>query len=179
MEIVLVLMVVFSVAVVAWLAVAQSGEPPARGGPAPEFRLADLEGVEHALSGLHGRRLVIVFHPQDNTPECVAVVESLSARAAEIAGTGAWLATVVVSEPGAAAAYARQHAAGLRVLCDPKGRVAKAYGALVNLGFLKFARKLVVLVDADGKVEGTWRDAVGPQQVDHLVRLLAAPSPSA
>ena len=176
MEIVLVVMVVFSVAVVAWLALAQSGEPPAPGKAAPEFRLPGTDGAEHSLSALRGSRAVIVFHPQDETPECLAVVERLAAGATAIAAAGASLATVVVSGPEAALAYTRSHGEGLRVLCDADGRATKAYGALVNLGFMKFARKLIVLVDARGNVERVWRDAVGPQHVDELIATLARPA---
>ena len=176
MEIVLAVMVVLSVVVVAWLTIAQSGEPPAPGAAAPELRLQGTDGAEHSLSALRGKRAVIVFHPQDETPECLAVVERLVAAAPVIEAAGATLATVVVSGREAAEAYARTHAAGLRVLCDPDGRATKAYGALVNLGFMKFARKLIVLVDAGGKVERVWRDAVGPQHVEELLAIVAGPS---
>lgn len=176
MEIVLVVMVVFSFVVVAWLTLAQSGEPPRPGKPAPDFRLQGIDGKEQSLSALRGNRAVIVFHPQDETPECLAVLERLAAGAPAIASAGAWLATVVVSRREAAQAYAGNHAVGLQVLCDADGRAAKAYGALVNLGFMKFARKLIVLVDARGNVERVWRDAVGPVQVDELLGALAGPS---
>ncbi len=174
MEIVLVVMVVFSVVVVAWLTLAQAGDPPAPGKAAPEFRLPGIDGAEHSLAGLRGARAAIVFHPQDETPECLAVVGRLAAAHAGIASAGASLVTVVVSDPAAAEAYAKAHAPGLRVLCDPAGRVAKAYGTLVNLGFMRFAKKLIVLVDANGRVERIWRDPVGPEHVEELLRALGA-----
>jgi peroxiredoxin Q/BCP len=174
MEIVLVVMVVFSVVVVTWLTLAQSGEPPARGKPAPEFRLKGTDGAEHALAQSRGRRAVLVFHPQDDTPECLAVLQRLSDAAAEIEAAGIWLATVVVSDTGTAQAYAAMHGPGSCVLCDTDGRVTKSYGALVNLGFMRFARKLIVLADTRGNVEHVWRDAVGPQHVDELLKAIAA-----
>jgi peroxiredoxin Q/BCP len=175
MEIVLVLMVVFAFGLVAWLGFAQSGEPPARGKGAPAFDLEGADGSPQTLASVKGSRAAIVFHPQDDTPECVAVVERLAALAPAAATAGAALITVVVSEPAAARAYAQKHGAGLRVACDPTGRTAKAYGALVNLGFMKFARKLVVLVDANGRVERTWRDPVGPAHVDEVGKALGLP----
>lgn len=172
MEIVLAVMVVLAVAIVAWLGFAQSGEPPKRGAPAPEFSLDDLDGRRQSLAAARGARVALVFHPQDETPECVAVVERLAAVAPAIATAGVTLWAVVVSEPRAARAYAQARAPGVPVLCDPMGRTAKAYGALVNLGFMRFARKEIVLVDAWGKVERTWRDPVTPVQVDELARTL-------
>ena len=172
MEIVLAVMVVLAVAIVAWLGFAQSGEPPKRGAPAPDFALEDLEGGHQSLAAARGTRVALVFHPQDETPECVAVVERLAAVAPAIATAGVTLWAVVVSEPRAARAYAQARAPCVPVLCDPMGRTAKAYGALVNLGFMRFARKEIVLVDAWGKVERTWRDPVTPAQVDDLARTL-------
>jgi thioredoxin-dependent peroxiredoxin len=176
MEIVLVVMVVFSVVVVTWLTLAQSGDPPAPGTVAPEFRLPGPEGREVSLAALQGSPALIVFHPQDETPECLAVVERLNASVPAIESAGASLVTVVVSGPEAAAAYAAAHGPALRVCCDGNGRTAKAYGSLVNLGFMKFARKLIVLVDARGKIQRTWRDAVGPQQVDEALKALSVPA---
>ena len=176
MEIVLVVMVVFSFVVVGWLAIAQSGEPPAPGKPAPAFMLVGADGAEHEPPFTPGRRGLLVFHPQDETPECLAVVERLASIAPGIEAAGASLAVVVVSSPETARAYAAAHGPNLRVLCDTDGKATKAYGALVNLGFLKFARKLIVLVDGRGHVERVWRDAVGPQQVDDLLKILAAPA---
>lgn len=174
MEIVLAVMVVLSVVIVGWLTLAQAGDPPAPGKAAPEFGLTGIDGAPLRLADLRGTRAAIVFHPQDETPECLEVVGRLAAANAAIGSAGAALVTVVVSGPEAAQAYVRAHGEGLRVLCDPAGRAAKAYGTLVNLGFLKFAKKLIVLVDAHGRVERVWRDPVGPQHVEELVRALGA-----
>ena len=174
MEIVLAVMVVLTVVIVAWLGLAQAGDPPAPGKAAPDFSLAGTDGGPQRLADLRGSRAAIVFHPQDETPECLEVVERLAAAEPTIRAAGAALVTVVVSGPEAAQAYARAHGEGLRVLCDPAGRTAKAYGTLVNLGFLKFAKKLIVLVDAHGRVERVWRDPVGPPHVEELVRALGA-----
>lgn len=175
MEIVLVVMIVFAVAVVAWLTLAQSGEPPRPGAAAPEFRLPSAEGEERALSSFRGARVAIVFHPQDETPECLAVVQRLAEAAPAAEAAGAVLASVVVSGPQRAKAYAAAHDAGFLVLCDADGGVARRYGALVNLGFMKFARKLIVLADAEGRVERVWRDPIGPQHVDEMLAALARP----
>ena len=175
MEIVLILLVVFSTLVVVWLNVAQSGAPPAPGKPAPDFRLRTPGGEERTPAAFRGRRAVLVFHPQDETPECVAFVERFKAIAPQLEAAGAGLSTVVVSTPQAAEAYARAHGLDGTVLCDADGKASRAYGALVNLGFLKFARKLTVLVNAHGIVERSWRDIPGPQHAEELLKALGLP----
>ncbi len=168
MEIVLVVLIVSSVAVVVFLTLAQSGDPPVPRSAAPEFRLSAIEGGDRSLADYRGSRLAIVFHPQDETPECLAVVERLAGAAPAIAAAGASLVTVVVSSAEAARAYAAAHGPGLAVLCDADGRVAKAYGSLVNVLVMRFSKKLIVLVDPHGRVERVWRDPVVPSHVDEL-----------
>jgi peroxiredoxin Q/BCP len=173
MEIVLILLVAFSTIVVAWLTLAQSGDPPKSGAPAPDFCLPSIDDTELALQGMRGRRVVLVFHPQDETPECIAFIERFKAIAPQVEAAGASLVAIVVSTREVAQAYARAHGLDMPVLCDAEGKAAKAYGSLVNLGFMKFARKLTVLVDGRGAVERAWRDIPGPQHADELLKALA------
>ncbi len=65
-----------------------------------------------SLAALQGARALIVFHPQDETPECLAVVERLNASVPAIESAGASLVTVVVSGPEAARGLCRSARAG-------------------------------------------------------------------
>ena len=37
---------------------------------APDFTLADDDGVMHSLSEFRGGKVVLYFYPKDNTPGC-------------------------------------------------------------------------------------------------------------
>ncbi len=130
MEIVLVVLVVFSALVVAFLAIAQSGDPPAPGKAAPDFRLPDLEGHEHSPASFAGQRAVYFFHPQDETPECIEALERLKACAAEVEAAGAALSAVVVSTRDSADAYAIRE--GLDLPEEPEARNIDADPACVT-----------------------------------------------
>ncbi len=47
-------------------------DPLAVGVAAPDFTSADDQGRVVKLSGLHGKNVVLVFYPGDNTPVCTA-----------------------------------------------------------------------------------------------------------
>ena len=39
---------------------------------APDFTLADQDGVKHSLSDYLGKRVILYFYPKDNTAGCTA-----------------------------------------------------------------------------------------------------------
>lgn len=173
MEIVLIILVGLAAVLVVYLSFAQAGDPPKVGTPAPELSLPDHEGRPRGSRESRGRRLVLFFYPQDETPECVAIVDRLNQVAPAWAEHAADFFAVAVCRPEAAAAYRAKHQAAFPVLCDADGKVAKRYGALINPGFAKFARKLIVIVAPDGTVERVFRDILSPQPVDGALAHLA------
>lgn len=176
MEYVLVGMLVFAVLGVAGLSYAQAGSVPSPGKPAPALRLLAADGAPVDLSAWKGHRVVLHFHPQDDTPECLDVLRRLDTLRPAMEQAAVRFIAVGVATPEATAAYRAQYRLGLDMFCDPKGQAARAYGALINLVAMRFARKTTVVIDAWGKVERAWRDAPGPQQVEALVAHLRLPA---
>ena len=173
MEIVLIILVGLAAVLVVYLSFAQAGDPPKVGTPAPEWSLPDHEGKPRASADSRGRRLVLFFYPQDETPECLAIVDRLAKISPAYADFAADFFAVAVCKPQEAAIYRVKHDATFAVLCDADGRVAKRYGALINPGFAKFARKLIVVVAPDGTIERIFRDILDTGPVDTLLRHLA------
>jgi len=175
-EIVLFVMLGVAVGFIAWVNLAQSGKPPERGSAAPPFDLEGSNGARHSLAGLAGTRVVIFFFPQDDTPECVAAITRLRDVRSAIAAHGASLLAVGVGTADSARRYAGLHSLDFPLLADSDGKVARRYGALINTGFAKFARKLVVIVNPAGRVERTFRD-VEIDTPGHIEALLGALGP--
>lgn len=160
--------VVFGAAGVAFLTLAQPGTLPSTGQAAPALALHDLAGSPVNATAWRGRRVVLHFHPQDETPECLEILGQLQRLKSSLAAGGILLVPIGVATPEATANYRTKHSLALEMWCDPTGGSARSYGALVNLGFMRFARKATVVIDATGKVEQAWRDATGPEQLDRL-----------
>jgi len=171
-EYVLMGLVIFAIVGTVGLTLAQSGEPSVPGKPAPPLALVDLQGQPVDGSQWHGRRVVLHFHPQDDTPECLEVLQSLQGLLPQIEQAGLAFVAIGVSTPDKAQAYREQQGLSLPMLCDPRGRTARAYGTLVNLMFMRFARKCTVVIDGRGVVERAWGRSLGPEQVRALKEYL-------
>lgn len=64
-----------------------SGELPAKGSKAPDFRLTDKDLVDRTLADFAGKRKVLNIFPSIDTPTCAQSVRVFNARASEKADT--------------------------------------------------------------------------------------------
>lgn len=141
------------------------------GSPAPDFRLPDQERRGQALSDYRGKRVVVHFFPMDASPETLAIVERFNALRSRLEATRAELLLVAVTDCDLAAAYADARSLYIPILCD-NGKVARAYGAYTKAGPFKIARRMSVIIDAEGNVEQVFRQVESPDHVDALLKAL-------
>jgi thioredoxin-dependent peroxiredoxin len=121
---------------------------PAVGEPAPDFQLDGTAGTFH-LADHHGERVVLLFYPGDNTAVCT---RQFCSYRDEAEGFDALEATVVGISTQSVESHrdwTAKHGLTVPLLADPKGKVAKAYGAHRALGG---TTRAVVIVDEQGKV---------------------------
>lgn len=94
---------------------------------APDFMLADLDGVPRRFLGFSGRVVLLVYWSPE-CPECMHEMPRLARLYARDRARG--LAVVGVTYPrlrSEAATYAREKALGFPVLLDEGGRVSRLY----------------------------------------------------
>jgi peroxiredoxin Q/BCP len=125
---------------------------PEEGSAAPDFALQDQNGRIHRPGDYAGRWLVLYFYPRDDTPGCIKE----ACRFRDDIGTLGELDAAVV---GVSADSARSHADFSRkyrlpfpLLSDPDGQTAAAYGSLLNLGVMRFARRHTFIIAPDGRI---------------------------
>jgi thiol peroxidase len=63
--------------------VSTSGELPAKGSKAPDFRLTDKDLIDRSLADFAGKRKVLNIFPSIDTPTCAQSVRTFNARASE------------------------------------------------------------------------------------------------
>lgn len=120
---------------------------------APDFSLPDHDGQLVSLSDFAGRRLMIAFYPLDFSPVCNDQLTAYKAIAPQLEEAGVTLVGISVDSAFAHKAFREHTGIENSLLADfePKGAVAKAYGAyLEDWGH---ANRSLVLVDGDGTVE--------------------------
>jgi peroxiredoxin len=127
------------------------------GAEAPDFTLPDQDGKEVSLSGLRGRRVVLVFYPSDFSPVCTDQLNVYQEVLGELEARGATLLGVSVDSSWTHRAFREHLGVDIPLLADfhPKGEVAKAYGVWVE--DYGVAARALVMVGPDGAVEWSYR----------------------
>ena len=125
----------------------------AAGEPAPDFTLRDQDGEEVSLSDFRGRRVLLVFYPFDFSPVCSDQLSVYQEVKPQIEEKGVELVGISVDHVFAHKAFQEKLGIDTTLLADfePKGEVARAYGAYLEK--VGHANRSLVLIDADGKVE--------------------------
>jgi len=131
---------------------ARAGDLPEVGKPTPDFRLPDQHGKLHALQDYRGQYLVLYFYPKDDTPGCTQEACAFRDDLNQITAMGAQVVGVSVDNSNSHAEFATKYHLPFPLLSDKSGAVADSYGALLNLGILKMARRFTFLIDPEGNL---------------------------
>ncbi len=123
------------------------------GDTAPEFKLRDQDGEEVSLSDYEGRKVLLVFYPGDFSPVCGDQLSLYQEVKPQIAEKGVELVGISVDSFFAHQAFREKLGIDTTLLSDfePKGEVARAYGAYIDR--VGHANRSLVLVDEEGMVE--------------------------
>lgn len=104
------------------------------GAAAPDFSLSDQDGNTVTLQDLKGQHSVLVFYPLDFSPVCTDQLSVYQEVLPELEARGVKLYGVSVDSAFAHKAFQAQLGTTIPLLADfePKGAVAKAYGAYID-----------------------------------------------
>lgn len=97
--------------------------------PAPDFVLTDGNGNEWRLSDQHGKVVVLLFYPGDETPICTAQLCSVRDRWEDYLATGAEVVGISTDSVESHRNFSEHHNLPLRLLSDAGGKVSASYGA--------------------------------------------------
>lgn len=153
-----------------WLPSLAGAEPLPAGTAAPAFTLPDADGKPRQLADWRGQWLVLYFYPRDHTPGCTTEANQFRDALPQFTALKARVAGISFDDSASHRRFADDLRLPFPLLSDSDGTVARSYGALLNLGVMKFARRHTILIDPDGRVAKTYRD-VEPET--HPAQVLA------
>jgi peroxiredoxin Q/BCP len=130
----------------------RSGHPPQPGQIAPDFKLPDQAGVMRSLSDFSGRWRVLYFYPKDDTPACTQEACHFRDDLAALKALGAEVIGISLDSPSSHARFAGKYQLPFHLLADESGNTARAYGALMDFGLLRMAKRYTFLIDPDGRI---------------------------
>jgi peroxiredoxin Q/BCP len=147
----------------------------APGDPAPPFSLTDQHGRTVRLEDLRGRRVLVYFYPEADTPGCTTQSCSVRDHRQELDGIGAEVLGISPDAPAKQRAFDERYGLGFPLLADEDHAVADAWGVWgektrdgrTYLGIVRSS----FLVDEDGRIAHAW---YGVRPEDTVPNALAA-----
>jgi peroxiredoxin Q/BCP len=118
------------------------------GTAAPDISLPDSDGKQWRLSDQHGKVVVLLFYPGDETPICTRQMCSVRDRWEDYLASGAEVVGISMDSIESHKKFAEHHDLPLRLLSDADGQASNLYGAR-SLIPGKVARSVFV-IDAQG-----------------------------
>lgn len=139
---------------------------------APDFTLPDQDGTPTRLSSLQGRRVVLYFYPEADTPGCTTQACGVRDRAADFHTVDAIVLGVSPDPPDKLRAFADRYRLPFTLLADEDHSVAERYGvwarsSIPRRGYTGVERS-TFLIGSDGSIDHVFR-RVDPANHDALV----------
>lgn len=149
------------------------------GRKAPDFTLQSAPDKTLSLSDLRGRPVILAFYPADWSPVCGDQMALYNEILPEFREHGAELIGISVDGVWCHAAFARARNLGFPLLADfePKGAVARAYGAYREKDGI--SERALFVIDAQGTVHWSHLSPVGVNPgADGILAALESLAPS-
>jgi peroxiredoxin Q/BCP len=98
------------------------------GQPAPDFTLPDQDGTPVTLSSLRGRKVVLYFYPEADTPGCTTEACDFRDNLATLGSAGYTVYGVSRDDLPKLQSFAAEHGLSYPLLSDPDRHVHELYG---------------------------------------------------
>jgi peroxiredoxin Q/BCP len=150
----------------------------APGDAAPSFALSDQHGTTVRLEDFSGRKLLVYFYPEADTPGCTTQSCDVRDHRNELAGLGVDVVGISPDVPEDQLAFDAKYDLGFPLLADTDHAIAEAWGTWgekklygkVSVGLIRSA----FLVDEDGRIERAWYRVPAAETVSRAMKALDA-----
>lgn len=148
------------------------------GDPAPTFALRDQHGSTVRLEDLSGRRLLVYFYPEADTPGCTTQSCDLRDHRQDLGGLNVDVVGISPDPPQKQLAFDRKYRLGFPLLADEDHAVAEAWGTWIEKerggrSYMDILRSSF-LVGPDGRIEHAWYGVRPRDTVPEALAALAA-----
>jgi peroxiredoxin Q/BCP len=141
------------------------------GTSAPDFELADQRGETVRLQDFRGRKVLVYFYPQADTPGCTIQSCDLRDHRQNLTDIGTDVLGISPDMPAEQLAFDEKFHLGFPLLSDPDHATADAWGTwdAERDGI----RRSSFLVDEEGRIERAWYGVKPKDTVPNAVAALA------
>ena len=147
--------------------------PLTTGNQAPDFTLKDQNGVEHSLSGIRGKPLVLFFYPKDDTPGCTIQACSFRDSSAAFQELGAEVWGISGDDAISHRRFATRHGLNFPLLVDRNNSLRRSLGVPKALGLVP--GRVTYVVDGEGVIRHVFSNLLdGPAHVREAERVISS-----
>lgn len=151
---------------------------PQEGSPAPDFALLDQHGETARLDDYRGRKLLVYFYPEADTPGCTVQSCDLRDHRQDLANLGLDVVGISPDAPPKQLAFDQKYHLGFPLLADEDHAVAESWGTWVEkerngrryFGILRSS----FLVDETGRIERAWSPVTPEDTVPNALAATAS-----
>jgi thioredoxin-dependent peroxiredoxin len=149
-----------------------------RGDRAPDFALLDQRGDTVRLEDYRGRKVLVYFYPEADTPGCTTQSCDLRDHRQDLARIGLDVVGISPDAPSKQLAFDEKYGLGFPLLADEDHAVAEAWGTWVErhrgshtfFGILRSS----FLIDEEGRIEQAWSPVTPEETVPNALAAVAA-----
>ncbi len=147
------------------------------GDVAPAFALLDQHGSTVRLKDFRGRKVLVYFYPEADTPGCTTQACDVRDHRQDLTSLGLDVVGISPDEPDKQLAFDEKFALGFPLLSDPDMAVSTAWGTWgekqnygkTYVGMIRSA----FLVDEKGRIEQAWYRVQAAKMVPKATAALA------
>ncbi len=129
-----------------------AGAVPAVGSVAPDFTLSSQEGTPVSLKNYRGQWVVLYFYPKDFTSGCTREAHNFQRDQSQYSQRHAVVLGVSLDSADSHKRFCAKENLNFKLLADTGHQASRAYGSLLNLGFLKVASRHTFIIDPAGLI---------------------------
>jgi peroxiredoxin Q/BCP len=147
------------------------------GDPAPSFALLDQHGDTVRLEDYRGRKVLVYFYPEADTPGCTVQSCDLRDHRQDLTAIGTDVVGISPDLPDAQLAFDTKFGLGFPLLSDPGRTTIEAWGAWgekvrggrTTIGLIRSS----FLVDEQGRIQEAWSPVTPEATVPNALAALA------
>lgn len=126
------------------------------GDKAPDFTATDQDGKKISLKDFRGKKVVLYFYPQDDTPTCTVEACNLRDNFADLTEAGFVVLGVSPDAEEKHKKFEEKYKLPFRLIADPEKKIINLYGVWgeKNMYGIKFLglKRTTFLIDEEGKI---------------------------
>jgi len=155
-----------------------ASDMPKIGAQAPEFTLNSGDGEPISLKDYRGKWVVLYFYPKNFTSGCTVEARNFQKDQEQFQKLNSVVLGVSADNADSHKSFCSKEGLTFKTLADKDTKVSAAYGSVMNLAVVKFAKRNTFIIDPNGKIARVFTDVNPNKHSAEVLAVLASLQPT-